>query len=206
MFELAGVFLIKDQKIINEYKLENSFDIPDFLKIIIDPDEDGICIQTSVFECKKLGKKKSSFSKRSSKLNLDKLVSDESVFIISLNDLLNTPKYRKHFKYYLIQDKSLENMLFLEEVEIYKQLGFEERKVRSEMIYSYFIETNSLYEINISNELKIDILENMKFAKLDLFDVLYEYTKKNMIDSYMRFITTDSYFNMLMGIKKINKN
>ena len=118
---------------------------------------------------------------------------------LEINDVLENLEFRGYFKAHLKKEWCSENMVFYEEIEEYKKLEFEERKVKSLEMVEQFFSTASILEINTSQTLKNDVLKLTKEgeAPLDLFDeIIGDLTSNMLLDSFKRFKKTQLYAKM----------
>jgi hypothetical protein len=107
----------------------------------------------------------------------------------------------KYFKMFLASEYSVENALFLESVKIFKSLKSKSKKnlFAKELVSEYF-EDNSLKELNVPENLKIQIPFNVRIGKIndELFDEVVKDLESGMIhDSFSRF-KKSTYFNEMI--------
>eukprot|EP01080_Neovahlkampfia_damariscottae_P009092 gene9092-1187_t len=102
----------------------------------------------------------------------EEILSLENLPNLEIQDVLDNLEFRKFFKLHLKNEWCAENIVFYEEIEIYKKLDFNQRKEKSLEMIQQFFSTASMLEINTSQTLKNDVLAMTKNeeAPLDLFD------------------------------------
>jgi len=125
---------------------------------------------------------------------------------ISLQEIMTKKRNLKYFKLFATSQFSVENIIFYEEIELYKQIkDEEERALRADKMIEMFFETDSIYEINTSRRLIIGVIDERENGKspLDLFDVLMsDVMNSNLSDMHQRFIFSEYYKEMKQKNKK----
>jgi hypothetical protein len=87
---------------------------------------------------------------------------NEKVPILKPMEILNDGKYRSFLKSYMIKKYAVENIIFYEEVEIFKILyDDEKRRKRAFQIYNEFLKPGSRFELNISSKLMSQCVDNL---------------------------------------------
>ncbi|KAL9646772.1 hypothetical protein ABK040_001194 [Willaertia magna] len=108
--------------------------------------------------------------------------------LTEFDKILLDEKEREKFKEYCKQEKSEENILFIEQVMFYKQLKEPyERMIKQEYIFNNFLLNNSL---NISSEMLNKELMRIKngLGQVDLFDQLLQFVEITVCkDTFMRY-------------------
>ncbi|GBG26523.1 Regulator of G-protein signaling 12 [Hondaea fermentalgiana] len=127
----------------------------------------------------------------------------------TFDQALNRPDFKQVFSQYLASEFSMENMLFLDAVQRYKNSfrnaaedAARETAVRAVELYNTFLKDNSMLEVNVSSEQKRSVREQLQPflgaidsadvelpPEMDIFDVCEEEIKKLlMTDSFPRFL------------------
>jgi hypothetical protein len=170
---LVSAFYIEENKIINEFRSKKLDSFPDLMRLIINPEYSWIkksdqnlnssyCIDEKTytqikkddnvkksifglkFKMKEENKKEETFSGSFIPL---KNVSDD-LKDISLKDMIYHSKIRQYFKLYLSKEYCLENMMFIEQVQIFKNIQDSEKRFQySKDIYEEFFLSNSINEV-----------------------------------------------------------
>jgi hypothetical protein len=217
---LAAVFVVYDNKVISEYRKEHKYQRFDVARILIDTDGRGIEVRTSIFECtipKKKEEKKLMTQVSMSKLTKTvvrkssffgpKEVIKEKKHELVLDEVLKNQQYFKYFKLYATNEFSVENVIFFEEVELYRKMKEDERIEHAEKMIETFLSADSIYELNTSKKL-VDLMkiEKEKECGEELFDpILKDVKMSNLSDTFGRFIISDLFQEMLNKKKNRKK-
>jgi len=182
-FVQFGLFLVNKGNVIKSWDFKKSGSRPDYGKYLLTFD------QVSVEHVSKLSAmfpEMNSWVTQTEKQNIKVL--EESW---NINDILNDKELRAEFKIFVINEYSVENLLFVENVEVYQSSDIERRRELSGKIISTFLNDNSLMEVNINKELKsrvIDILSK-EGPIPELFDCVVNELKLTVLsDSAIRFM------------------
>ncbi len=197
-----AMFLVEKSQVINRVIFHSFCDRPDYAKFVLDLDF-YFDVNAGDYQARieqlfpkllsllKQDKRASLFDQKEFQLRHNSLDS------ISLDTILDVEQNRKLFKRFTMKEHSLENVLFVEQVMEYKKLQQEEeRQVKAKQILNSFFGTNSLFQININEEVTKHIQESIDSCspKPDLFDdVLTELKSTVLADSFMRFKTHISF-------------
>ena len=113
----------------------------------------------------------------------------------------------KYFKLFATKEYSVENIVFFEEVQMYKELNEEKRIERGKSIMENFFQFDSVNEINTSRKYVIEMKNKIKegeenFSK-DFFDsVLLDVIQTNLSDTFQRFKFSELFREMKQNDKK----
>lgn len=207
---LAAIFVVQDNKIVNECRKQDMSDHFDLARIIIDPDNFGIQYNTSLLDIDRV---------KSPKIKKEKIVKlktkplkkefrnsclapsdpdiDDFPLTFEIQDILSNDKYRKYFKTHMVKEYDSENLLFYEEVQSYKNLTKETRIKFSKVMFNVFLSQGSIYELNCGKSLRKKIEGNLDSGNEDLFDeLLGEITKNSILPSFERFLKSDLLIEM----------
>ena len=113
----------------------------------------------------------------------------------------------KYFKIYASREYSVENVIFFEEVSIFKTLNENKKEIRAKEMGKIFFEPDSIHEINTSKSLISIVLQDIQDGKICeyLFDiVLRDVIQNNLSDTFQRFVISDLYVEMKKKTKKKN--
>ena len=125
--------------------------------------------------------------------------------ITELEYVLNDERSLKYFKIYASREYSVENIILFEEIQIYKTLDENKRKIRSKQMMEIFFQKDSIHEINTSNRF-IKVLERRikeEDFSIDLFDiVLYDVIQNNLMDTFSRFQISELHEEMKRKTQK----
>lgn len=206
---LAAIFVIQDNKIVNECRKKDMSDHFDLVRIILDPDQFGIQKDTNSFETKRIQKPKIDKEKvvkiKRSPLSSDSLScfapqdADSLNFAktLELEDVLTNEKYKKYFKLHIVKEFDVENLLFYEEVVNYKSMTKEQKIQRAPEIFDLFFTEGSDYELNFKQQQKEDLQKSLDSGKDDIFDELLLEIKRNSLKpSFYRFLNSDLAIDM----------
>lgn len=209
---LAAVFVIHNNKIISEVHKKEMSESFDLARIIIDPDNFGIKVHSSVFECQrikkpKIDKKDVVHIKNSYKTPGTSCIptkeqaefEDGSDFQRNflLEDVLSNDKYKNYFKMHMTKEYDVENFIFLEEVGLYKALNDENKKKRASEMYEYFFSEGCENELNFSVENKKTLKSNIESGDEKLFDgMIGEIMTNSIKPSFERFLKGELVIDM----------
>lgn len=95
------------------------------------------------------------------------------------------------------KENSLESILFIQKVNVFKTLSFQERVKKAFDVHQNFLAVGSKFELNISREQERKILKQINETEvpIDIFDGLYKTVEFNLKDIWSRFLLTDGYLN-----------
>jgi hypothetical protein len=117
---------------------------------------------------------------------------------LSLEEVLENEMFRMKFKNFCKQERNEETIIFWEMVQMYKMSDRNELKDVFIEIYDEFFTSESKFELNIDSETREEIKKLKESMSLNRksFDIILEKIKKDMIDSFSRFIFTEEYKNI----------
>ena len=125
--------------------------------------------------------------------------------ITELEYVLKDERSLKYFKIYASREYSVENIILFEEIQIYKTLVENKRKIRSKQMMEIFFQKDSIHEINTSNRF-IKVLERRikeEDFSIDLFDiVLIDVIQNNLMDTFSRFQISELHEEMKRKTQK----
>jgi hypothetical protein len=216
-----ALFYLNKFEIINEFRYKTLKDYPDILRFVIDPDEIG----SSSLMIKKIGsfemnsfinKKKEEYEMNHNKIKkLYKktmgVISTKNTKIndsrILFEDVISDDDLLKYFKVHCAKEYNLENILFIEDVNIFKKESDKNSKLLLfKKIFENYIFTNSINEINISQKQRTDITNKYEqnICTNNIFDnIIFELINSSLMDSFSRFTQTTIFNDMK---KKKSKN
>lgn len=232
--QLATAFVIYQDQIISEYRPATPDERFDFTKIIIDPENFGISVSSSILECtfipkrkrKRIIKKIEEIEKieidkeetKKEEIQTEKTLEKKNSFFsffsksskneekkeITLQDVLSNDLYRKYFKVHITKEFAVENLVFWEEVQIYKEIKDENvRKERIVKMIDIFFQENSIYEVNTSKKRIKEITDNKDKADINIFqEVENDVYESCFIDAFIRFSATEEFVEMTTPKKK----
>jgi len=92
---------------------------------------------------------------------------------MTLKELLENPVAKKYFRNFLIEEFCLDNLLFYEEVNRYRECGDDTERLKiARSIYNEFISTGSPNEVNVTYEVRKQIESRFEEeASVNLFDL-----------------------------------
>jgi hypothetical protein len=99
-----------------------------------------------------------------------KTIVNKIIPILTTTEILNDLKARKYLKVFMASLFQTENIIFYEEVENYKKLNDEERKIRANEMYNTFFEKDAGYELNVNQKQKTNILNGLENYSVNLYD------------------------------------
>jgi len=178
-----GLFLVNKGNVVKSWEFKKLGSRPDYGKYLLTFD------QVSVEHVSKLSAMFPDMNSWVTKT--EKHISKELEESWNINDILKDKELRAEFKIFVINEYSVENLLFVENVEVYQSSDVERRRELSGKIISTFLNDNSLMEVNINKELKsrvIDILSKQGPIP-ELFDGVVNKLKMTVLsDSAIRFM------------------
>ncbi|KAJ6233693.1 electron carrier/ protein disulfide oxidoreductase [Anaeramoeba flamelloides] len=129
--------------------------------------------------------------------------------IDSLEMLLSIPIAIAYFKEFLCQELNQENIMFFQQVKIFKQESNTKKQIRknAKKIINKYIKPGSLFEINIISQSRKRILKQHKEENYDLnmFDKAQEAVFYHMkLNSWRPFLETNSYKNLIKLDSTVN--
>jgi hypothetical protein len=105
----------------------------------------------------------------------------------SLQDVYSDKYLYRYFKMYLLKEMSVENLLFVENVNNYKK-DVEKRKQWGDHIAKVFFDKKSICELNVSQKEKTKVLEAIQTYDEGIFDRMMTDLEISVIsDCYIRF-------------------
>ena len=133
-------------------------------------------------------------------INKIKLLLTPTVYETEFDAFINTKKGKEIFKKYAKKEWSLENILFYEDVQKYKNItSFKYAQRRSKEICNNFINPGSPLEINLSSHVRRSTQEKVKniIEYKDGFKIIFDdsikETKRNMRDTFARILKEEDY-------------
>ncbi|KAJ6245794.1 regulator of g protein signaling [Anaeramoeba flamelloides] len=94
-----------------------------------------------------------------------------SSILSSLDNVLKDEHAHDAFKDFLVQEFSVENILFWDEVEDFKKLAErDEIKERARYIYDKYIDPSSVFEVNLDSNDKEQIKKSLKKTTIDMYN------------------------------------
>ncbi|KAJ3452457.1 electron carrier/ protein disulfide oxidoreductase [Anaeramoeba flamelloides] len=126
----------------------------------------------------------------------------------TLDQLLQIPKAVNYFKEFLSSQFCQENIMFFEEVKIFKQFqGSQKQLIKSaKKIYQTYIIPGSIFEINIISEMRNDIIKN--FDEKNYSRTLFN-KAQNVVLNHMEFNSWKPFQQSILYqklIKSLNKD
>ena len=118
---------------------------------------------------------------------------------ITLETVLLNQKLRPYFRAHVVNERSVENIIFFEAVQEFKNTKDEDkRKKLAQEIVSNFLERSSFFEINVddSTKQKVKTMINEKGPCIDVFSSLEIEIENVMSDSFHRFMKTPLFSEM----------
>jgi hypothetical protein len=219
---LAACFVIQDSKVVSEYRKEHKYQRFDVARIVLDTDGFGIEIHTSVFQCEIPKKEKLIKPQNTSVLIRKDSISKSGTFSRigsflksprnqkekaqpDLKEVLMNPSYLSYFKLFATQEFNVENIIFFEEVTLFRLCSDEKLKGRAIQIKESFLCSDSAYEINTSQKLIKVVeskIENEEFD-VEMFDkILSDLEFAVFTDMFSRFSLSEMYEQMIDDKKK----
>lgn len=192
-----GLFFIKGDEILGELRLNGQEKNQNRVSIIVN--NEGVTV-----------KNMSSSSKNMEKIDINikllknggnkkiKLVDEDKD--IKMIDMINDNKYKENFRNFLKNERAEENLLFIDDVDVYKSLKKDHnRKCQIEKIMEKYFNRASEYQINISgiNAMKIaEFYEKEEFPD-KLFEPALIEVQESLDSNYRRFLLTKAYESIL---------
>ena len=119
---------------------------------------------------------------------------------LTIFEILENPKYRKFFKTFATREYAIENILFYEEVQRFKDLNENERKIRFLDIMDLFIDCSSEFSINTSKKLIDKMKEKVEDCPCEMFDeILDNLIAETLSNVYYNFLVSNLYEEMIMS-------
>eukprot|EP01080_Neovahlkampfia_damariscottae_P008551 gene8551-374_t len=126
---------------------------------------------------------------------------NESFYV---HNFIKNKKNAEVFKKFLQKEMADENLIFIENVEIFKELKTDQERIESSfVIFQTFFNIESKYELNISKNISTILHNNLqKFQKegscpTDIFDFLVDEILVSCLDDkYQRFRKTPEFINL----------
>jgi serine/threonine protein kinase len=145
------------------------------------------------------------------RLEEERILKIETSF--KFQNFIQNKKYRELLSNFLIKERSVENLKFIEYVEIFRELKTDQdRMVNAMEIFEVFFNVESKYELNISQNVQKMIYENLKklekegICPNDIFDSLVdEIMIQTLNDKFTRFKNTIEYQTLYENEKKKKK-
>lgn len=203
--QLSAIFVVYDKKVISEVHKKNMTDRFDVARIALDPDQFGIQVHTSIFNCERIKKPKIDKKEiiKVKETTLKNINSSKYKRDFTKEDIFSHPVYYKFFKLFATKEWNIENLLFYEAVKEYQQMKEDERKVRVQEILDTFFTEGSDYEINI-NKSAIDKVKNINTPEKDIFnEILSEVIYSSINPCLERFLSSELAIEMQMKDKTI---
>ncbi|KAL0488273.1 hypothetical protein AKO1_001633 [Acrasis kona] len=218
---VPAVFLIHNGIVLNEFRYLHQGDRADFIRVMIDPDNTGdnelLLVKRSELVCDDLycslpssvaikppqDRTKSCLPPRSSKS------ANKEENEITLQQILDNPVMLRYFHLYAAKQYCPENLFFYQEVNFKYKLNFDdtERRAKGQNICTIFFDADSVYEINVKEKSKKDVVEQLEQNKpeFELFDPLVKELEDHvLVHLYANFTESDLFQEMLT--KTSNKN
>eukprot|EP01080_Neovahlkampfia_damariscottae_P000883 gene883-9794_t len=115
---------------------------------------------------------------------------------VTIDEVIQCDRILTLFKDICVQDFNIENVLFLEEVFLYKTAKKYRKPDLAMIIYSKFFDKKSIYELNVCSDvvekLRCDIVDKEKINN-DLFSEVTKEVKRNIMPSYKKFIKSEAF-------------
>lgn len=205
--QLSAIFVVHEKKIISEVHKKSLTDRFDIARIVLDPDQFGIQVHTSVFSCERIKKPKISKSDviKIKETTLKRLDSSKYKREFTKEEIFSNPSYYNYFKLHMTKEWNVENLVFYEAVQEYKRSNEEERRKKIKTMIDLFFVEGSEYEININKSSIDKIKKETDKAEISLFnDILCDVMYSSINPSLERFLSSDLVIEMQMKDKKID--
>ncbi|KAL0488886.1 regulator of G-protein signaling [Acrasis kona] len=228
---IPALFIIEDNKIINEFRHDHVAVRADYLRVLINPESDNFSLlpvphrdeipRTSTStkllplqeEQKDVQGKPNNTLKRLSRSlsfrfkSLPAAIPEPKIDqVIDLDDILDHPKRIRYLHLFASREFAPETVIFYEHVNgKYKKIVAElERRGVAEEIIDLYFNPDSIYEVNTKEKEKNEVRSVLieRGAIIELFDrVLKEMEGQVLIDLYKRFAESDLYLEMVKNVK-----
>jgi hypothetical protein len=192
---LAAVFVVQDCQIVSEYRKSVKNERMDLARIVIDPDQTGIELHTSVFSCDYKAKREFTQLKELKMAMHVKSGSQNVKIDVGLNETLSNHRYRKYFKLFCSSLYCIENILFFEEY-----LNFKEKKdwKIAGQILDVFFTQGLMFEINTKGSLVTEArLKVVHYDETAFDDIVNELKMELLCHLFRDFQESNLYSQML---------
>ena len=126
-----------------------------------------------------------------------------------LSNFVYNKKYTPIFKKFLKEEYSSENLEFIEEIEKFKLIKTDEKRIqKSKEISQLFIKKGAKFELNIKSKIKVlffkefENYEKNNQSPVNMVDGIVDEVIICMIDSYFRFQLTNEYKELYLTAKR----
>ena len=126
-----------------------------------------------------------------------------------LSNFVYNKKYTPIFKKFLKEEYSSENLEFIEEIEKFKLIKTDEKRIqKSKEISQLFIKKGAKFELNIKSKIKVlffkefENYEKNNQSPVNMFDGIVDEVIICMIDSYFRFQLSNEYKELYLTAKR----